>query len=731
MEKLAYSEAEQSPWVEDYEWVGIVYSQDVKPNVTLITPLAFYDQNESWQTITENERSQGFPNNGKVARFTSGFPKQKVNQLYWFRPERNPQSLLSENITVTDSRYSRYLTYSETTPLFEPLAQIFDWSSRASHLFAVPDLLEQGIPAGNCLSHTIFIHYQNQIYGPLRLEPDFNNPQILKPREYNQKSSSGGQPLLLKGYSFARDKMIILESRPFIDQKNLGSPVSQADWSLPQTTIKRVLQASRNVSTELQEKEHLIKKRINELAALSSSSGPESLHIETCVIQRAQYLIQHQLEHLDSLQAMIEELPEEHPLLEKARALEIQQRKARIEQEVANQCEAERSRLHALQEEVQSAQESLGRLNGEIKEAEQKQEQMSADFTALETSMRNRLAELRQEPLRLLTDLQLISALPLALFQTYAGETTPETGSKVTTTVHDHNYFAEEKVTTLTNPHDLHWVEIAKQNRISTRRVRACAAALLAGLIPVADGPTAFTVLQTIAQGLTGQRLWRVPVSLTALSPLDIFGNIIADQRLFVPAAGNLADILIEAQTHSEQLGLVVLEGADRVPFLPVIEPLLRQYRSLRLQMQRGEKSASFQETLQLFHPRALATDDPYQKISRLAWPANLLLGVTFDHDISSFALPETYDLWFAHIERIETNDPTNSPWSGEQKNWQVSPTSWYAWEKEVASLANGPRVLPSPGDLEPRQQTFYKAMLHFEMQKDLVNVIKQLWPQQ
>ncbi len=81
MEKLAYSEAEQSPWVEDYEWVGIVYSQDVKPNVTLITPLAFYDQNESWQTITENERSQGFPNNGKVARFTSGFPKQKVNQL--------------------------------------------------------------------------------------------------------------------------------------------------------------------------------------------------------------------------------------------------------------------------------------------------------------------------------------------------------------------------------------------------------------------------------------------------------------------------------------------------------------------------------------------------------------------------------------------------------------------------------------------------------------------------
>jgi hypothetical protein len=252
---------------------------------------------------------------------------------------------------------------------------------------------------------------------------------------------------------------------------------------------------------------------------------------------------------------------------------------------------------------------------------------------------------------------------------------------------------------------------------------------LLAGLIPVANSPTAFTILQAVAQTLTGQRIWRVPVPLTATSPLAIFGHILADQQSFIPETGELADILVEAQAHPEQLSLIVLEGIDRVPFLPVIEPLLRQYRAVRRHMKQTWESTPCQETLQLFHPRALALEDPYQKISRLAWPANLLLGVTFDEDIGSFPLPGTYASWFAYIERIATGDITNNHWSGEQKNWQVSPTSWYAWEKDITDPANSQSVLSLPEDFEPWQQLFYAAMDLFGMKKDLIDIIEQLWP--
>ena len=147
---------------------------------------------------------------------------------------------------------------------------------------------------------------------------------------------------------------------------------------------------------------------------------------------------------------------------------------------------------------------------------------------------------------------------------------------------------------------------------------KICTAALLAGLIPVADNPAALAVLQTVAQVIAGKRIWSVPVPLTALSPLDLFGSINIQQRLFVPAAGELADILIEAQAHPDQLGIVLLEGADRVPFLPVIVPLLRHYCTLRQNMRQDEGSPASQTPLSLFHARALTADDLYQQLSKL-----------------------------------------------------------------------------------------------------------------
>jgi hypothetical protein len=703
-----YTEVENNTWVEDYEWIGIVNNQDITSSRILITPLAFCDENDFWQAIAESNCRQYFPNNGKIAYFTSNFSEQKANRLYSFQPRRNLR-MTPENPDYSATNYSHYLILNE--PALAPLAQLFDWSTQVRNLFELPELLEHGIAAEHCLSQTIYVRYQDHIHGPIHLEPERNNPQCLKPREYQLGSSSGGK-LVLNGYPFNKDYVVMLENKQFLDIQPPDAPVERADWSLTKTVIKSALRASNDNLSALKEQVRLVDKRVNTLADLSSPTGPQALQIDRSTIQRAQYIVQCQFERLNDLQTLIEELSEQHPLLEVARSLEIRQRKEAIEQEAARQCEAEQDRLQKLQEKVACTQKQLDTLIGEIAEARQTQEQMSTEFQTLERNMQERLTELRQEPLRLLADLQLATALPSTLFQPRIGETIDKTRSPIAS--HREDSFFTDTATTIVEPGDPLWTRIAKQNGLRINDVRACAAALLAGLIPAINEPTTRAVLQTVAQIIAGRRIWFVPMPLTALSPLDLFGNMSADHQTFFPT-GDLADILIEAQEHPEQLGLVVLEGIDRVPFQPVIVPLLRQYRMVQQHVQRNEEASS-RETLRLFHARALSADDPYQQISRLNWPSNLLLGVTFDHDMGSFSLPVPYTSWFLSIEK---KDASNSDWQGEQIVRQIAPATWYAWEKEISLLEHNQHDLSFPEDLERWQQVFYQAMLYLGMKHE------------
>ena len=704
--------------IEDYEWIGIVYPHDVHEAVTFITPLAYYNLYDGWRIVAEDERSKYFPNNGKVARFPGDFPERKVNRLFRFRPERNQRLSSPGIISAADPKYSRYLTHSDLFQLSEPLAQVFNWTSRTNDFFSIVDLLSQGIPARDCLSHTIFLHYQDKIYGPLHLEPDSHDLQTLKPREYNQKSSLGGQPLLVNGFPFDIDQMVLMVGQTFLDQRRLGSPEHRADWSLPQMTMKRALRASKNVSLELQSKVRLVEREINELAALSASGGPEALHVEACVIQRAQYIVRQQVERLNGLHALIEELSEEHPLLVKARSIEIQRRKEKIEQE----CETEQNYLQGLQEKVKATQEDLARLYSEIQTTEQQKKQINADLETLEASLPGRLEKLREEMLSLFKDLRIPSVVSQTDERGIGYRAAP---FEEVSTVYRQRYFRADEVTTISNP-ALPWGEIAAQHGMNARQVRICAAALLAGLIPALSN---HALWQAVAQGIAGQRTWRVPVPLTATEPLALFGHISNERQSFIPAAGELADILVEALDHPGHLGLVVLDGIDRAPFLPVIEPLLRHYRTVRQHIQQFGGASPCQETLQLFHPRALAPEDTYRQLSWLAWPANLLLGVTFDDEsLGSFPLPIAYTSWFAFVERMEIDKGKQGYWSGSRKSWQVPPASWYAWEQECAVRATHWNDLELPENVEPWQKIFSSAMEQFDVKRSLREIIEQLW---
>ena len=79
------TDADKSIHVEEYYWVGIVYPRDQKQHITFITPLTYYDRNDSvWHLLSERDRWRHFPNNGKVVRFISEFPQAKIGRLISF-----------------------------------------------------------------------------------------------------------------------------------------------------------------------------------------------------------------------------------------------------------------------------------------------------------------------------------------------------------------------------------------------------------------------------------------------------------------------------------------------------------------------------------------------------------------------------------------------------------------------------------------------------------------------
>jgi hypothetical protein len=385
--------------------------------------------------------------------------------------------------------------------------------------------------------------------------------------------------------------------------------------------------------------------------------------------------------------------------------------------------------LQELRTQIQSAQSTLSELRKEIDQALHRQEQIQADFATLERSMQERLAGLRKEPLHLLADLQLATALPSSLLQPLFG--TLGNGPKstaISSSYRQLHFFSKQATqtleTTIANLSDLPWRKAAAPGEVSSKDAKICAAALLVGLIPAPSGPTALPLFQTVAQVLTEGRIWSVPVPLTALSPLDLFGTITADQHTFVPAAGGLADILLEASASPEQLAIVLLEGFDRVPALPVSVPLLQQYRKTRQKVQLGQTSLPHVMPLSLFHPHALASDDPYQKLASFVWPENLLLGVTFDNDASSLPQPKVYTSWF-----VSMHPKPKKPDYGNQGCWQVPPEQWYTWEKRIHNSVGKNTDTEWPEYLDQWQQQFCQAMTDLGID-NVDDEIERIWPQ-
>jgi hypothetical protein len=713
---------------EDYEWLGIVYPEDVRETVVFITPLAYYDE-DKWNPVFQDENFYYFPNNGKVSVFTKHFPTAKVGQLCTFFPVQNPRLSTSE-----ETRYSLYMTKGDIE--FSPLAQIFDWTNRVSHCTALIDILEKGIDPEICFTQHIYIRYHNNLYGPIPLRYDRISKRV-KPQEYIESSDTGGPSFFVSEFPLSNDGIIDLgsfsHSNHYLDERFLDSPLERKDWSLPQVVMKRVLQASNEHIKNHEDTVRLVDKRIRELTRLSSLHGPPAVQIEQVTLERARYIVERQLNRLHDLNTFIEDLAPDHPLLKRAYNQAIQQRSAEIDQEIEAQIQAKQAYLQQLSLDIQEDEIKLQRLQEDAGSAEKRRDHA----LAIETEMQKQIEKLRKEQEITPVELHLSASQFPALnenghLSTSAAASLPRS----TSITYASDQFAvldaaiiwqeEEAVVTrsggLRNISKEEWDQVARLMKAKLGDVQICVSALMAGLVPSVTGGAASSLMRAFAHMITGDRIWFVPVPVISIAPLDLFGAIDHEQRMFIPVAGGLADIVLEAQKHPEELALVVLEGIDRVPGLPVYVPLLRQYRESR----QGIEIPSLSSPINLFHPRAIDVQDPYSRLARFRWPDNILLAVTCDDDMYSLPTPSICDPWFVYLEASERKLDAHSQSTSVSVASHVSLNGWRGWQQEIQhGTAQPPDVVKQ---LTWQQQIFYNALAILNVPKK-DEVIKGNWP--
>ena len=382
----------------------------------------------------------------------------------------------------------------------------------------------------------------------------------------------------------------------------------------------------------------------------------------------------------------------------------------------------------------------LDQLQNTANDAQKRHEQAIEALNAFEHTVRDRMATLREEPLRILAELQITASLfPVLVVESRqsAYEIIPSPYSSTARNSYDTKLEATVPMSGLdwrlkdnsesiqVEPRELplkRWSQIAQQTGANPKDVRICTAALLAGLIPVLAGDAAIPTLRAVAQVIAQGRVAIVPVSLTALTALDLFGVIDSHRRAFVPSNG-LADCILEAQEHPDELVIVILEGIDRVPGMPTYVPLLRQY----IENRQHDGCSENKIPVHLFHPRAVNANDPYFKLSWFTWPTNVLLATLLDDDLNSLALPSICDRWLVHRETILKEDAASSRKTVPIYS-SVSLERWRTWEEEVSTNTANSTALQ--GLLDQRQKLFHTALTILNI-KDPDVVVERTWPEQ
>jgi hypothetical protein len=205
-----------------------------------------------------------------------------------------------------------------------------------------------------------------------------------------------------------------------------------------------------------------------------------------------------------------------------------------------------------------------------------------------------------------------------------------------------------------------------------------------AGGFPVLVGERAQCAFDTYAHCVTDDRIMTVPVFPTLLEPAELFGWVDHNAKCFLPHAAGLADFILEAQQHEDDLYLVVFEGINRSAIENYLQPLLTLY----YEGINGDCIHPFP----LFHPDAVHSSDRYATLARMQWPRNVLLAGTLSDGVATIPPPPSF--WNnATLLKFESIQPELSMEDkGQETLYSVR---WQSWQEGCNRIKKQSALMP------------------------------------
>ncbi|MBX5451700.1 MAG: hypothetical protein IRZ24_16695, partial [Thermogemmatispora sp.] len=522
--------------VESYQWIGIIQEDNLKENIAFLTPLAFLnDEFQHWEALVWQKAKNCFPNAGKVAwpRGPSGW---RPELLYSFRVE-----LAQGHEDRKDSpTYAHYRIAGSPQPSPDGLAQILNWSTiprerllaRLSEPFIRP-----------CYTKTIYIQHGRQLYGPIPLDSE-----RLRPLAYSNDITE--QTLYVNVCELPDDEQAILtflldNGRELRLLTIEPAASEQRDWSPPAVIIKQVLTAYHKQPLVKDLDVDQVRRVLKALKHAFSTQPPDTFPLSSETLTRAKALLQageqvikdwqefsdflqqlpavqqqlaairkaaHQQAYQEAQEQLRQEMADFRRQQEEAIARELEARFAEQRQQLA---EGQRQ-LDTLVQSLKEASDELELYEDEIinkkKEIEAQKlllQEEKAQLQAFEAHFRQRLEELRQQPLAALSQ---VLANHWLLVASAGRGSSRDTGRDMGTGIDTGaaHYHSTEQLwpelarggsskfitdaSTLLNLATIR--QEARPNGIKPEAVRLCIIALLAGLIPTLSGPYALATLE-------------------------------------------------------------------------------------------------------------------------------------------------------------------------------------------------------------------------------------------
>lgn len=624
--------------------------------MALLNPFFLAEPGGAWVPASESDTDAAsrFPDQGLVAWYDPP-PDVQPTSFWVFRIAERP----------------RHPSYSQ-----DHLYRALDVASAAEVMdlrnCEDPDeprqwLTESGVELSYCPSSVLYVWTPDDLWvGPVRLSRRPEGTWIIE-------SSEVEAPLHCH-HPCKTDELasITLGGPRFFlpPEQSPGPQLGQVDWASDGVALRRALRFVRRRAPRFTDALGLTQAAIDKGIRLLEEEGLSDRNalLNLQRLQRARKIIA-TLSRRDELMAEVVGNLLDIPIIDESVKLEVE--------------EARSQALAALNREHSGLTGSISRLREELAQVlVERRAILEGQIPLLENAMAERLAGVLARPQEAVADVLLVRAVASLLGNQVrcAGGSSPGTIG----TEHVPPWAAVRDTVVIK---DMTGLRQGLRRRFRIRGLPPGAAhvlhaSFLCGGVPVVVGFGALSALEAYAQCVAGGRFLWIPVSPATITPDEVFGRVGPQVDSGTGYIQNGLLDMVRSAHRSEEMCLIVLEGANRAPMTAYLDPILHCV----------EDAWSGARRLALPVPDGLG-DGRGLQLEFVAWPPNLLLACTLSEGPATLQPPR--HLWtqgtLIHMDALSTDRETEDmrpPDDRGPEQYSSLPLSlWRTWRDEARQV--------------------------------------------